>query len=299
MLSRKNIIKIILGLAFLLALSFWFTKRSIAQQMMQAKRFLLSEHTDQFKRGWLPSDNGMETYESLQIFAKDSTALSAYYIPSRKSSTKTIVGLHDFASCKEHMFTMARWAHSQNINILIFDSRAQGQSEGNYFSYGKKESQDLSAIIDWIKQRDKKQKIGLWSFSGATATALQAMATDKRIAFAILENPYSKNKQLAASRHRNFPDFINSAAFQQVQNTVGIGSEFDPIALAPKIKQNILVIHGEKNTLIPIEDGTLLFHELASQQKYFYPIKGAHHYNLWHYGEKALESSFQEFLQQQ
>lgn len=299
MISLKNMIRILLGLTLLLALAIFSLRYYVSEKMMKPKRFLVEEHFEQFKRGTLPSDNGIENHQYIDLYTDDSTRLSAYYIPAKGNTNKTIIGLHDFASCKEHLYTMARWAQDKGINTFIFDIRAHGKSEGAYFSYGKKESKDLIKVIDWLRQTKPDDKIGLWGFSSGANIAIQTMAVDERISFAILENTFLRSQDLAVNRQENVPNLISKLAFQRVKGLLEINDKNDPIELANRIKQNILMIHGEKNQLFSNKEALLLFEEFDAVNKHYYNIKGAHHFNLWHYGGKELATKFELFIDEQ
>lgn len=300
MRSGKKIIRITVGLALLLALTFWTIRYRVSEEMIHPKRFLIEENIEQFKRGHLPSDYSINLYDSLTLFGTDNTQLSAYYIPSLKNEKhKTIIGLHDLASCKEHLYTMARWAQNEGINVIIFDSRAHGKSQGNEFTYGQKEHKDIIHIIDWIKNKNPTQNIGLWGLGAGASIAIKAMAVDERIDFAILENPYTSQQQLAFSQHPYIPEFIKKSAFRRTAEILEINQHSNPIFLAPKIKQDILLIHGEKHPLVSSEQASKLFQQFSGSQSKYFPVQGAHHYNLWHFGGELLETQFREFLIQQ
>lgn len=60
-----------------------------------------------------------------------------------------------------------------------------------------------------------------------------------------------------------------------------LSSDWPSIKAAPKLAAPLMVIHGTKDPLIPIEQGRAVFKAASSPTKEFYAIKGAGHTNLW------------------
>ena len=268
MISLKNMTRIFIGLAVMLALVIYTIRYYVSESMLKPERFLIENNFEQFKRGFSPLDNRIINAKAIDIYGEDSIRLSAYYIPGLHNKTnKTIIGLHDLGSCKEHLYTMARWAQERGISTLIFDLRAHGKSEGEHFTYGKKETTDLIKIVDWIKQTKPSSNIGLWGFSSGAGIAIQSMAKDDRISFAILENTYLKNQDLALSKQEYVPKFISKLAFQRVKSIINSDDKNDPVELANQVKQNVLMIHGEKNQFLSLRDSKELFEALRSKNK--------------------------------
>ena len=63
------------------------------------------------------------------------------------------------------------------MNVLLYDSRNHGKSDGDTFSSLPRFAEDLGSVIAWTKQRDPSQKIVVLGHSiGAAAAMLAASA---------------------------------------------------------------------------------------------------------------------------
>ena len=60
-----------------------------------------------------------------------------------------------------------------------------------------------------------------------------------------------------------------------------LSSEWNSLEAAPKLSAPLLVIHGDKDQLIPIAQGRAVFEAASSPDKEFYRVKGAGHLDLW------------------
>ena len=55
-----------------------------------------------------------------------------------------------------------------------------------------------------------------------------------------------------------------------------VRSRFDSISKMPRIHSPVMIVHGDKDTTVPIHIGRELF-DAANEPKRFYEIKGATH----------------------
>jgi len=75
-----------------------------------------------------------------------------------------------------------------------------------------------------------------------------------------------------------------------------LGAEFRLIDRLPQLSLPKLIIHGDKDDIIPIELGRQVF-EAANPPKFFLPVPGADHNNTYQVGGTAYFKRFTEFCQ--
>ena len=73
---------------------------------------------------------------------------------------------------------------------ILYDSRAHGQSEGIYCTYGFYEKKDVHRIVQRVRTDYGNIKIGLWGKSMGGAVSIQSMAQNSMIDFAIIESAF-------------------------------------------------------------------------------------------------------------
>lgn len=89
--------------------------------------------------------------ESVTTEAQDGTELHGYLYD--EGSDVTAIYLPRFHGTGLDDFLMGPWLNAETgCNILMLDPRAHGESGGDYFSYGWKESEDLACWLDWADE---------------------------------------------------------------------------------------------------------------------------------------------------
>ncbi len=92
--------------------------------------------------------------ESVTTEAQDGTELHGYLYD--EGSDVTAIYLPRFHGTGLDDFLMGPWLNAETgCNILMLDPRAHGESGGDYFSYGWKESEDLACWLDWADETGK------------------------------------------------------------------------------------------------------------------------------------------------
>lgn len=129
-----------------------------------------------------PSYYGLE-YEEISFLSRkcESRALlRGWYIPS-PGSQKCIIMIHGWRANRTHpeagLLEIAKALVSRGYNVLTFDLRGHGESEGNKVSFGCYEAYDVLGAFDFIvkKKNIPPQNIGLMGFSyGAMVSILAA-----------------------------------------------------------------------------------------------------------------------------
>ena len=108
-----------------------------------------------------PSHIGLP-YESVTIKTSDGLKLSGWFIP-REGSDRVVIGLHGYPADKGDILPALMFL-LRDFNLLLFDFRYFGESEGRYTTVGGDEVKDLLAAIQFLKERGF-EKIGVWSHS--------------------------------------------------------------------------------------------------------------------------------------
>ena len=144
------IIIIILILTVGLILSYHFTRRGQLSEV----------HT--------PDEYGLE-YEPVEFRAKDGITLRGVWIPAA-GSDKAVLFLHGHNSSYDFDVYRAPDLHEAGFNVMFFDFRAHGRSDGKMMTFGYKERWDVLAAIEFLHTRGM-QHIGLYgtSYGGLTA----------------------------------------------------------------------------------------------------------------------------------
>ena len=153
-------------------------------------------------------------------------------------------------------------------NLVIFDFRGHGASDGHTITYGLRERYDVIAVVDWLKRHRPEQSrvvVGLGSSQGALALALAA-ADDPRIDAVVLDSPFVSLRELAHHHAGRIP-LIGPAladlalASMSLQSGVNFFSKNYSAeqAIARMGRRPVFIIHGEHDIVMPRSHATRLY----------------------------------------
>lgn len=250
-----------------------------------------------------PEDLSLRS-ETLTIMIEDTIALKGYYIQANTDTTKAlIIFVHGIGGCKEHFLNFAAALANLGYASVLFDGRAQGESGGQYCTFGFYEKQDISAIIDTIRQRAPNLKIGIWGNSLGGAIALQALEADERIAFGVVESTFADLGQIVFDYKKRYLKglgirFLSDYALSRAAAIARFDSDaIRPVKSAENIEQPVLVAHGDADKNISVAYGKLLYQELKSPEKEIVIVPGAGHYDLGRIGGEDYQNRILRFLE--
>ena len=144
--------------------------------------------------------------DKVSMTAQDGVSLHGYLY--NEESDKTVIVLQSFGiSGKEDFLPIAALSQTYDCNFLLLDARASGESQGDYFSYGYHEQNDLAEWIAWADQELGKQSYLIWGIGAGANTALFADENSllpDSVAAIVAENPYASLHELAKKNIRQW-----------------------------------------------------------------------------------------------
>jgi uncharacterized protein len=214
-----------------------------------------------------PRDLKMD-YEDVSFRTADGLTLRGWRIPSAKKTQKTLILLHGYPADKGNILPPLAFLH-EDFNLLLFDFRYLGESEGSYSTAGAKEVEDLLAAIQFLKSRGVKE-IGVWGFSMGGAVALMAIEKAPEITAVISESSYSSLSAMTLELLRipllNYP----IAYLVGLWAKLFLGIDVREASPADRIRNTtvpILLIHSSADAVIPFSHARLLQQALAKNPR--------------------------------
>ncbi len=228
------------------------------------------------------------TFDVIDFHASDSTRLSGWWIPVERSASQsinahasdTVVICHGLGSSKADSLRFAEPIHAAGYNVLQFDFRACGESDGRLSSLGGElEKRDVLAAVRWLRLNHLKEARQIFGFGVNTgAAALIEAATDPSNdgcaidAVAVYQSFDSLDllgRSLIAARFTR----LLAGPFTRVGLSVGsaeVGTSLHAVAPADIVRnlwpRPILVIHAVDDAAVPFDRGRSLF-DAADQPK--------------------------------
>lgn len=305
MKKKRKVIR--LNLILVVLLGFLFLHFYVPRFITEIKNPLI----ESFKSKQPPQttesfENSSLNGRALQITSFDGTPLSCYLTYSNDTVTKgTVILLHGIRSRKEHFVALSKRLANAGYNAVAVDLRAHGESGGTHCTFGVKEKKDISKIIDYLIIEEKiTTSIGVWGQSLGGAIGLQAMGTDKRIAFGIIESTFTDFETITHDYFQFHLGFNWKPLTHYLVHRAGKIADFNPeeakpIAYCEKITQPIVVVHGNQDQRIHIKYAKENFAAIPSLQKEFLEIDQANHLNVWKVGGDAYFKKVFGFMDKQ
>lgn len=203
-------------------------------------------------------------YETVSFKTADGLMLRGWYIPAARPTRKTVLLLHGYPADKGNILPPLAFLH-EDFNLLLFDFRYLGESEGSYSTAGAKEVEDLLAAVRFLKTRGTEE-VGVWGFSMGGAVALMALPHAPEIRAVVAESAYASLGQMA------FELFPIPLIKYPIGYLVGFWArlflgidlaQVSPVASVRTANVPVLLIHSSADAVIPFAHARQLQRALA------------------------------------
>ena len=186
----------------------------------------------------------------------------------------TVIYLHGVADNRGSAIGAISRFSSRGYDVIAYDSRAHGESEGAACTYGYFEKHDLMRIIDTVEH----QPVVLIGTSLGAAVALQAAALDSRIAALVSAETFSDLRTVAAERAPSvLTDGLIAKAFRVAEASVHFQVDaVSPMASAKHIHVPVLLIHGANDLETSPAHSDRVFSALSGRKRLI-RVEGAAH----------------------
>jgi uncharacterized protein len=212
-----------------------------------------------------PSAYGMAG-EEVSFPSRDGLNLGGWWIPAQDSPRGTIIMCPGQNGSLDKDIAQAAPLHRARFNVLMFDFRGHGRSEGQLVTIGALEQADLFGALDYLAAQHGIERVGVLGFSMGSGVTLMVAAQDQRIAALVVDGAYPRLVRLLASymRFEKIPGLLTGVL---ARVTLVVGSlrtryqiyRANPVDLADRIKVPTLFIHGDLDPFVtPAEVGTVI-----------------------------------------
>jgi hypothetical protein len=200
-----------------------------------------------------------------QIGAEDvwlNPKIHAWWVPVREARLATLFFHGNAGNLTHRAYRVPEW-QAAGSSVLMVDYRGYGKSRGSPSEKGLYEDGD--SAYQWLLARGySPERIVIHGESLGTAVAVD-LASRRKCGAVILEAPFTSGREMAG---RLLP-VLGPLIFRG----------FDQIGKIPRVEAPLLVIHGDRDEVLPFEMGQRLF-EAAREPKQFWRVEGARHNDL-------------------
>jgi len=224
-----------------------------------------------------PTRKPTRAHESVELQG-EGVKLAAWKYPAEGERRGTVIYLHGAADNRGSSLSVADHFVPPGFDVIAYDSRAHGDSEGKYCTYGFYEKRDLIKMLDGLPPGP----VVLLGSSLGAAVALQTAAIEKRITAVISIATFSDLRTVGTER----APFVASAA--NIRDAFAIAEkrasfsvdEVSPMAAAPAITAPVLLFHGKDDDEAPPAHSQRVFDALVAKKELILVPDAGHNLHL-------------------
>jgi uncharacterized protein len=215
-----------------------------------------------------------------------------------------VVLCHGVWTGRRECLPLALKFRAAGYNVLCFDFRAHGASDGRFTSVGFHETNDVLGAVHYLRDRPEVDpaRIAVIGFSMGAAATIQAAARCPEIAAVVADSAYASFVDAAkysfslVTRVPHFP--IAPMAMRWAKWIVRVDAErLRPVDVISRIAPRpLLITHGVLDEIVPVRHAYTLF-KAAEEPKELWVVQGAHHVGARDNDPDTYFERVEQFLQ--
>ncbi len=206
-----------------------------------------------------PAEFAGRAFEDVAFPTDDSLTIRGWFIPAEKTSERTLLICHGLGANRSMFIPYLGVGEALRANVLMFDFRGHGESDGHTVAFGGREKLDVLAAIRYLRTERSTQArevIGLGISMGASALTLAAAEVDPPLKAVILDSGFASALDLTDSVLGVFPEVIRPwltlpgiplASLHASCWLPGVR----PVDCVGALRAPVLIIHAGGDPLIP------------------------------------------------
>ncbi len=240
------------------------------------------------RRADQPKPKTGENRFTVWIESKDGLRLRGFLVPPQANAKPRAVAVlaHGLFRGALEIERVGSKLRDLGVEVLLLELRNHGGSGAKKCTFGRDESGDVIAAVEFVRSRDEAQGLPLVVYGvslGAAAVSLAAPRLDPPPAALVLDSPMATLEEAADHQLESrigFPApyrFLNKLALRAIG-----GISFDavrPVEELPKLSKSVvaLVVGGENDEMMRPEDVRRVFESLGERDKTLWVVPGSRH----------------------
>ncbi len=223
-----------------------------------------------------PAEAGLAAAEEVPLDSADGTHVIAWHMPPRDNDRPVWLYFHGNGGALRYRVDRFRELTAQGDGLVALSYRGYAGSGGHPSESGLID--DARAAYDFAVKRYGAERVVLWGESLGSGVAI-ALASERPVARVVLEAPFLSTVAIAASVYPFLP--VRLLMKDQFRSDLRVA----------KVKAPVLVLHGDRDQVVPIASGEALY-KLITAPKRFVRIAGGEHETLSRFGVVATARAF-------
>ncbi|OYW05718.1 MAG: hypothetical protein B7X11_01700, partial [Acidobacteria bacterium 37-65-4] len=197
-------------------------------------------------------------FETVRIPASGGKTLHGWWIPSGAAHAPCLVLVHGWGRNVERVLPYVELLHPAGFDLVAFDARHHGSSDGDGYASMPKFSEDIRSVVDYLDRRRETPgplRVGVLGLSVGGSAAIHAAACDPRIAAVATVGAFADPADPRATIGRYWwllgPGL--PLAFRFVEWRVGLRfRSVAPEKVIARARARFLLIHGTDDVVVPV-----------------------------------------------
>jgi fermentation-respiration switch protein FrsA (DUF1100 family) len=229
----------------------------------------------------------------------DGARLRGWFVPADRPHA-VIVLMHGIRANRVQMLDRARFLHREGYAVLLYDSRAHGESTGRAITFGYLESRDARIAIELARSLAQTPRAAIIGVSLGGAAAILA-GPPLEVNALVLESVYPTIDRAIANRLRSSYLGRLGPMFTPVLTTLfplRLGfpaAELRPVDHVSKLTMPKLFIFGTADQSTTMDESLQLYAH-AAEPKQVWPIDDAGHIDLCTFAGEEYRQRVLQFL---
>ncbi|OZM58671.1 hypothetical protein CIB95_03630 [Lottiidibacillus patelloidae] len=267
---KSNYSKLALGLFILLVFSLCTVSLlsfSVATKLTHPDRTIAKHH---------PSKKNLPTENIIFLSRKDKISLSGWIIKAKRDTNKWVILSHGYGGNRNIFGSKGpnfyKFLHDNGYNILTFDYRNSGVSDGKITTVGYHEENDLLGAIDYILTINADAEICLMGWSQGAAVSLLTASKHESVKLVVADSSFRNlqgfvNENL--SQWSNLPNYpFTPAILFMIPIITGTNiADVSPIDAINNFNGPILLIHSINDTTIPAKNSKYIYEKYKEKKE--------------------------------
>jgi fermentation-respiration switch protein FrsA (DUF1100 family) len=222
---------------------------------------------------YTPDQLGLD-YEDVTFKASDGVKLSGWFVPARAAPRGTVIHFHGNADNMTGHVPFVAWLPRGGYNLLVFDYRGYGQSDGKVTRKGT--ILDGHAALDYVLSRPDvaPQRVFAFGQSIGGAVAIVVAAERPELRAVVVDSAFSSYRRIAAMHLRKM---LLSKWLARTAARLALSTDYDPIDHVDRLTPRPLLVIASGKDEICFPELSRELYDAAREPKEFWLVPEATH----------------------
>ena len=238
------------------------------------------------RRAWfLLSPKKYKPSAEVAFSSQDGVQLRGWFLPSAPTSRgDSVIICHGWQQNRTEGQQLGVSLNKRGYNVLLFDFRACGRSQGKSSSTGQEEINDLLGALSYMRSKPETQagKIGIVGLSMGAAVSLVTASRTDEISAIVADSSFATldwSMKWMMDLYHILPETVfgkvKKSLVRQIKRRLALAIR--PVEAVKHISPRpLLLIHGLNDRIVPAEHSQYLY-RAAKEPKELWLVEGAGH----------------------